>query len=225
MMRGKLAAVARDAILIENLPIAVRKEGDLLISPLQQELDGSAAGLHIVDIDPVGLRADLLRAAEDHARHAQVLDPAQQLVRHERDRQHHAVDLLPGDQPLNGGNAAERRRAVRDDEVIVVLVRGSLDAEDGVVEEIVGVGRAVRDIDDQRDRVRRAVGKAARNVVGNVFELLHRGRDLLLRLVRNDALLIEHARNRRRRNARQPRHILDRCCHPAPPRKRFTDIS
>ena len=104
-------------------------------------------------------------------------------------------------------------------------MRGSLDAEDGVVEEIVGVGRAVRDIDDQRDRMRRAVGKAARNVVGNIFELLHRGRDLLLRLVRNDALLIEHARNRRRRNARQPRHILDRCCHPAPPCKRFTDIS
>ena len=70
MICGKLAAIARDAILIEDLLIAVRKEGDLLISPLQQELDGSAAGLHIVDIDPVGLRADLLRAAEDHTRHA-----------------------------------------------------------------------------------------------------------------------------------------------------------
>ena len=70
MIRGKLAAVARDAILIENLPIAVRKEGDLFISALQQELDSPAASLHVVDIDPVGLRADLLRAAEDHTRHA-----------------------------------------------------------------------------------------------------------------------------------------------------------
>ena len=39
MIRGKRAAVARDAILIENLPIAVRKEGNLFISALQQKLD------------------------------------------------------------------------------------------------------------------------------------------------------------------------------------------
>ena len=116
--------------------------------------------------------------------------------------QNYAIDLFSGDQPLNGGNAAERRRAVGDDEIVVIPVRGSLDAEDGIVEEIVGVGRAVRDVDHQGNRVGRTVGKAAGDVVGDVFELLHCGRDFLLCLLRNDALLIEHAGDRRRRNPR-----------------------
>ena len=94
-----------------------------------------------------------------------------------------------------------------DNQVVAALMRRCFNAEHHPVKEGVGKGLRVRYVDGNGNRPGTSVGKAARHVVGNVFQLPHRLIDLLAGLLRNDPLVIQHPRNGGGRYTRGLRHV------------------
>ena len=66
-------------------------------------------------------------------------------------------------------------------------------SENRIVEKVVGIIGCVVHIDDQRDGVGTAAGKAACKVIRHIFQLLHRRVNALLGLLGDYALIVKHS--------------------------------